>query len=176
MFRAEKASLFLYIYLKKLLKLTLPVLEEDFKLIGIHTNLEAYKLAFMVNKYFSVSFKRSTQDVDKIYNDTFAHFPLFHNYDKNWDCEMYLVANKFTSKVPHLKSSGSLFNNAEVATQTFYLFDQLKHIDYFIKIEDDLNIFDSEHILQTINTIKQIKKAYLIDNHSIKNPEYLIFK
>lgn len=157
-------------------KLKSLVLEDDFKLIGIHTSLEAYKLAYLINKHFSISFKRATYDLDMTYKDSFAHFPLFNYYDQNWDCDMYLIANKFSDDVPNLKSSGSLFDEAQTETQTFYLFSSMKHIDYFIKVEDELDIFDSQHILKTINSIDRIKKAYLINNKSIKNPEYLIFK
>lgn len=159
-----------------MLKLNLPVIEEEYILIGIHTSVEAYKLAYLINKHFNISFKRADFDVDVTYKHSFAHFPLFNYYDQNWDCEIYLIANKFTSELPNLDSSGSLFEASIKATQSFYLFESMKHIDYFIKVEDDLNIFDGQYILNTINNIAQIKKAYRLDQQLIKNPEYLIFK
>ncbi|MGB2088009.1 MAG: IPExxxVDY family protein, partial [Psychroflexus salarius] len=54
-------------------KLKSLVLEDDYKLIGIHTSLEAYKLAYLINKHFSISFERATYDLDMTYKDSFAH-------------------------------------------------------------------------------------------------------
>lgn len=149
-------------------------LQEDYKLIALRTNLEAYQLAYLINKYFEVSFKRADLDLEFSYGeqDT-AHFIFYEYFDSQWDCQMYLVANKCFTETLIAKSENILFDHH--ATQTFYLLNDLKHIDYLIKVEDEMNIFDSGKILNILQEIKGVQSVSQLDLSAIKNPEYLIF-
>lgn len=147
---------------------------EDYKLIALRTNLEAYHLAYLINKYFEVSFKRADQDLEFTYqNQHTANFVFYEYFDFQWDCQMYLVANKCFTETLIAKSENILFDHH--ATQTLYLLKNLKHIDYLIKVEDEMNIFDSGKILKILQDIKGIQSVSQLDLSTIKNPEYLIF-
>lgn len=149
--------------------------QEDFKLISVNTNLEAHQLAFSINKAFNISFKRSDKDLRLTYDDQqIADFIYFDYFDAKWDCQMYLVANKCITKTLISKNQKFLFDHH--STQTFYLLNNLKHIDYLIKIEDEMNIFDGAKILSTLRQINGVQNASEIDKAAIRNPEYLIFK
>ncbi|SDZ80909.1 hypothetical protein SAMN05421540_101383 [Psychroflexus halocasei] len=148
---------------------------EDFKLISIQTSLEAHQVAYLINKYFKVSFKRSDKDLQLKYNEQErASFICFDFYDSHWDCQMFLVSNKCFIETLITKNDDFLFDHH--STQTFYLLKNLKHTDYLIKVEDEMNIFDSAKILKILHQINGIQSASLIDQSLIVNPEYLIFK
>lgn len=149
-------------------------LQEDYKLIALRTNLDAYHLAYLINKYFEVSFRRADQDLEFTYDkqDT-VHFIFYEYFDSQWDCQMYLVANKSYTETLIAKSENLLFDHH--ATQTLYLLNNLKHVDYLIKVEDEMNIFDSDKILKILQDIKGVQSVSQLDLSTIKNPEYLIF-
>lgn len=149
--------------------------QEDYKLISIKTSLDAHHVAYLVNKYFKVSFKRSNKDLQLKYNNQeTASFTYFDFYDSHWDCQMFLVSNKCFTETLITKNDNFLFDHH--STQTFYLLKNLKHTDYLIKVEDEMNIFDSAKILEILHQIRGIQSASLIDQSLIENREYLIFK
>lgn len=149
--------------------------DEDFKLISIKTSLNAHQVAYLINKHFKISFKRSYKDLQLKYNNReTASFAFFDFYDSHWDCQMFLVSNKCYTETLITKNDNFLFDHH--STQTFYLLKNLKHTDYLIKVEDEMNIFDSSKILEILHQIKGIQNASLIDHSLIENPEYLIFK
>ena len=50
----------------------------DYHLIGIHSTLEDYRLAFLLNKHLGVNFKRASYDLDfeNKNNNSFTSFSI----------------------------------------------------------------------------------------------------
>jgi len=151
-------------------------LEESFFLIAIHCSEEAYKMAYLLNKYVSLHFTRETVDLDFTVDGLEASFPLFKFYNDTNDSVYYLVANKFTSVIAHTASSGGLFgDNSQEETTAVYLLPEYKKVDFFLKISSDNPPGKLRTITMAINTIKQVISAYGITSENIKNKNNLIF-
>jgi len=151
-------------------------LEESFFLIAIHCSEEAYKMAYLLNKYVALHLTRETVDVDFTVDGLEANFPLFKFYNSANDSVYYLVANKFTSVIAHTASSGGLFGDAsQEETTAVYLLPEYKKVDFFLKISSDNPPGKLRTITMAINTIKQVISAYGITSENIKNKNNLIF-
>jgi len=144
--------------------------EEKYTLIGIHTTLEDYKLAFLLNSHLKTSFHRATYNLD--FNNTAedVSFSIYDYTNKEYDFEWYLIANSCTQEVK-LNSRG-LLQSTETKT---YLINEKKKVDFFIKIVGEA---DSAYITKTIdriNTINQVVTSYQVDTNTLKSKDFLIF-
>jgi hypothetical protein len=69
-------------------------------------------------------------------------------------------------------SSTNLFSEQY---QTSVLIPEKKQVDYFLKIEADINMPLLETILAKINNIKNIVTSYSINPKTLKSRDFLIF-
>lgn len=151
--------------------------EEEFKLIGIHTNVENYKIAFLLNQHLRTNFKRRRKDLDFSTASLSLNFPIFEFYDATTYYDMYLVANKSHSiEIYSLKLEGLFSESSTVKTNISYLIPEYKTVDYFIKVYTDLGEVPVKDIISAINKIKQIVSAYEVDIDTIKSINNLIFE
>lgn len=150
------------------------IVEECYHLIAVHCSFEAYQVAFVLNKCLHLKLKRQKEDIDYRYKEIVAFYPLFH-YFNQIDCsDYYLVSNKFEGTSDVLQSSPTaLF--PESTSLTTHLIPEYTKADYFLKIEDETEIIDSEKIINDLNKIPQISTAYLVDIANLKSQENLIF-
>ena len=143
--------------------------DHDYKLIGLHTSLEDYRLAFFLNSSLNIQLKRHLDDLD--FDGGHAHFPLY-TYDCNKDFISWsLIANKYNYVSQDLSSS-NLFSEQY---QTSVFIPEKKQVDYFLKIEADINMPRLETILSDINKIKNIVTSYSINPKTLKSRDFLIF-
>lgn len=144
--------------------------DESYHLIGIHSTLEDYRLAYLMNSYLNVDLKRCAKDVDFKHKNFIATYSLYeyenHEKDTNW----FLVTNVFKTKVA--TKSISLF--AENETSVF-LIPEKKKVDYFVKLEGYFSSSQVEEIVDIINKIPQVITSYKIDTNALKSKDYLIF-
>ena len=106
--------------------------EEDYALIAIHSSIEAYKLAYFLNKLADLKLKRTDNDVDFNYPEGVAYFPLFDYFSDELGCCYYLVKNTYT--LDNLTASGN--NNPlfiQQGKRKVHLLQQFKQVDYFLK-------------------------------------------
>lgn len=151
-------------------------IEEDFTLIAIHCSEEPYKMAYMLNKYVSLRLIRKDKDVDFSNKGLDVSFPIFEYEDEHTYFVYDLVANKNKSLTVNVQSSGGLFENlASEKTISTYLLKEFKNVDFFLKIHFDYDNVSTRNIVSTINNIKQVISAYIIDNDKIKSKTHLIF-
>lgn len=144
----------------------------DFKLIGIHSQQEPHKLAYLINSVLGTSFKRMENNLDLTVKGSLVGFPIFDYFNKEWDTKSYLISNK-VSLEKEFEATNNLFNTEDLVTSVCLLKDY-KQVDYLLKIDDELNIFDSKSITKKLIKMHQISMAYPIENSAIKNPENLI--
>ncbi|WP_026302477.1 IPExxxVDY family protein [Psychroflexus tropicus] len=143
----------------------------DFKLIGLHSQQEPHKIAYFINLALETNFKRVNTDLELIINGKTIHFPIFEFFNKDWDTKSYLISNKVN--VEEKVIGNSLFAIEDYLSQEFLLSDH-KRVDYLLKINDDLNIFDPKLIIDRLVKMRQISMAYTIETDAIKHPEHLI--
>lgn len=144
----------------------------DFKLIGIHTQQEPHKLAYLINSVLRTSFKRMKDDLDFTVKGKTISFPIFDYFNKEWDTKSYLICNIVNTEQEFV-AANNLFDTEDLVTSGFLLEDY-KRVDYLLKIDDELDIFNPELIIKKLIKMHQISMAYTIESHAIKHPEHLI--
>lgn len=142
--------------------------DHDYELIGIHTSLEDYRLAFFLNNKLSISLNRYHEDLDFGANNN-AFYSLY-----TFDCESTytnwsLIANKYD----YISADDSLLFSQQ--QQTSILIKEKKQVDYFLKIEGEVNTKKIDHTISTINSIKNIITSYSINPQTLKSKDFLIF-
>jgi hypothetical protein len=158
-------------------KLTDWDVEEDLcTVIGIHSTLEPYRMAYLINKYLKTSFKRRSNDHDVSTNDTTANFPVYEYRDHQENTRLYLVPNIHYGQLKTVASSGGLFDTEINNTVKTTLIKEHKNVDFLLKIEKDPLCYPVKKMLATLIEIPQVISTYQIDNLTIKNTDYLIFE
>ncbi|WP_121667247.1 IPExxxVDY family protein [Mesonia aquimarina] len=147
--------------------------EDDYKLIAIHSSIEAYKLAFFLNKLLDIKLAREECDVDFNHKHGIAYYPLFSYFSKSLGCNYYLVANKYKIKREEIVLHDQLFLEEEKITT--HLLPEYKNVDYLLKVEDSTEMLSVKKLLLDINKIQQVVTAYEVDISTLKSNENLIF-
>ena len=167
----EELLIFLYVMKKR--KFSLSDFEVcDFKLIGIHSPQEPHKLAYLINSVLDTSFKRMESNLELTFNRKLVSFPIFDYFNEEWDTKSYLICNKVNYEQESIVGN-NLFETEDLVTSEFLLKDY-KRVDYLLKIEDELDIFNPQLIIDKLIQTQQISMAYSIESNAIKNPEHLI--
>jgi hypothetical protein len=144
--------------------------EEEYTLIGIHTALEDYKLAYLLNKNLQTRFTKSKEELmfEKEKNE--ASFSLYNYKEAKCEFDWFLISNSF--RIENESQNTTLLLSSEVIT---YLIPEKKKVDFFLKISGDLQY---EFVIKTVEKIKrigQVVTAYTIDKNSLKSKDFLTF-
>lgn len=154
-------------------KLVLDDLMEDlsFSLIGIHCNLEDYKLAYLLNKALDINLKRNENDLTFKNGASYSFFEWENEKElKHWS----FVSNIYKQERVTTGNTGSLFSN-EITTRTLPLIPEYRKVNYFLKICDDTQSLNETRILNTIHKIPQVVTAYMINQEQLTSKGNLIF-
>jgi hypothetical protein len=144
--------------------------EEEYSLIGIHTALEDYKLAYLLNKNLKTQFSKSHKNLEFENDRNKASYAIYNFSSKKYDFDWFLIANSF--KRENQTESNGLLLTTETKT---YLIPEKKKVDFFIKISGEV---DCDFVLRTVNKIKNIEQiitSYSIDKNILKSKDFLIF-
>ena len=151
------------------------VFEQPFKLIAIHSSVEEYKLAFLLNKHLDLRLTRSRRDVDFQLKTTKVLFALYSFEDLHRYCNYFLISNVSKGEFVPTADTGGLFQDEEVIFKKMHLLPEFKQADFFLKIEEESTPLSEQLLLKKIKEIPQISTAYGIQFHQIKSKENLIF-
>lgn len=143
--------------------------EEDYSLIGIHTALEDFKLAYLLNKNLHTKFIKSKEDLH-FEKSKQASFSMFNYSSKKYDSDWFLIAN--SSKRESQTESNELLITSETKS---YLIPEKKKIDFFVKISGEIQYSFLSQTVSKIKEIDQVITSYLIDKNSLKSKDFLIF-
>lgn len=147
----------------------------DYELVAIHSSLEDYRLAYFINQKLGVSFEKSEKDIGIQIPEGKSHFTRFVYDDDENELFWNLIPNK-TKVITKQKKATSLFEETELdITTNIFLLPEMKKVDYFIKIENTDDFFDTNSLLDELLSIKQIATAYKIDQTKLKSKNNLIF-
>ncbi|RCS26025.1 IPExxxVDY family protein [Polaribacter sp. WD7] len=143
--------------------------EEEYSLIGIHSTLEDYKLAYFLNRNLNAKLSKTAKDLEFIRRQKKATFSLY-SYDCNNGYCWSLIANSYR------RENQTVSNELLLTTETkTYLIPEKKKVDFFLKI---CGCLEYEFVLETIQKIKKIDNvitAYSIDKNTLKSKDFLIF-
>ena len=141
----------------------------EYSLVAIHTTLGDYKLAYLLNRQLSCTFKKSNFNLDKKNkNDVKASFSVYEYSNAEYD--FFLINNTFKNK--------STTNGVSLFTESYtvdYLVPEKKKVDYFIKIEGDVNSDYLSNLVVKLKELPQVLTSYEIDIDSLKSKDFLIF-
>tara|TARA_R110002049_G_scaffold114646_1_gene265898 strand:- start:17733 stop:18203 length:471 start_codon:yes stop_codon:yes gene_type:complete len=144
--------------------------EEEYSLIGIHTALEDYRLAYLLNKSLSTHFSKSQKNLEFENDINKASYSIYNFSSKKYDFDWFLIANSF--KRENQTESNELLLTTETRT---YLIPEKKKVDFFIKISGEVGL---EYVADTVSKIKNIEQiitSYSIDKNTLKSKDFLIF-
>lgn len=144
--------------------------EDNYTLIGIHTALEDFKLAYLLNNNLNTNFSRASVSLDFETNQTKASFSIYEYMNEKYDYEWYLIANSY--KEEKVNAADTIALTTETIT---YLIPEKKSVDYFIKVVGEQNNLLIKRTIDKINAINQIVTCYTIDTNTLKSKEFLIF-
>ena len=147
--------------------------EEEFKLIGLVSVLEDYRLAYFLNKNLGWSLVKSKFDLDFRNRAGQGNYPVFEFDQDSIGLEIKLINNKYSGVISKSETEGyGLFDQIE---HTTYLIPEKKNIDYLIKLSGEINDHTLEKIIDTIKNIPQVQTSYNLEVKDIKSKEFLIF-
>ena len=151
------------------------VFEQPYKLIAIHSSVEDYKLAYLLNKHLNLRLARSPKDIDLHMENDHVLFAHFFYEDQQKYCSYHLVSNITRRETMSGSGEDSLLFGEHLAVKKSYLLPEFKQVDFLVKIEDEMDTVSEKLVISRILEIQQVSTAYAIDFDRIKTKENLIF-
>jgi len=139
---------------KKVHKLSIEP-ETDFKIIGISSHENDYRLSWAFNKYLGYKFSKSENLVIQKSKQIIEQSYSVYNYiDEDNSLQFQLIANH---------------------SENGFLIPELKNIDFFLKISGDSNDSTINELVTKLKKIEIINTAFKLDDLSEKNKKVFIF-
>ncbi len=157
-------------------KLLLDEVEEDYLLLAIHSSLEEYKIAYNLNKHLQINFSRARQDLDFNHGAVQALYPLYLFREPAKYRTYFLIKNKYKGPLTKVISSGSLFTEEDLSSQNSYLIPEYRDVDYFLKIDEDMDQDKIQKLINKIAAIPNVQTIYEVDHTQLKSKNNLILE
>jgi len=141
-------------------------LENDYTLIAVHSNAEAYKLAFEINLKLKTNLEKSPFDIT--FGSNNSVFELFKHVSETYNTKLFLISNKSCNET--MVDAPSLFENLSVSQ---HLVPELKKAEYLVKIEG--GGFKIGNLIKKLNEIDLIVSCYSTKINNNKSKYNLIF-
>ena len=148
-------------------KLNSAELENDYTLIAIHSNAEAYKLAFEINLKLKTKLEKPIYDITFEGNNSV--FELYKHVSETYNTKLYLISNKCSNE-----TKGRAFSLFESLSVSKYLIPEIKKAEFLIKIEG--GGFKIENLIKKLNEIDSIISCYSTKINNNKSKYNLIFE
>lgn len=129
--------------------------EFNFKLIGITSTAEDYKISWILSKILKTDFIKlpDIQIIDDKFSE-YQYFSVFESRDADEEISFKIISNK-----------------ANVG----YLAEDLHQIDYFLIVYKNIEYSDLEKIKKEIKQNDAITSVFIFDINDIKSKEKFIF-
>jgi hypothetical protein len=147
--------------------------DHDYTLFGIHTPLEDFRLAFLLNDKLDLKLRKYKEDLDLFLKNEKSSFSIYIFDDENKMTTWSLIANKNSQTETHLTQSGNLFDDQPIQS---YLIPEKKRVDFFLKMDSQLTYEETKELITKIKNINQIVTLYAIDPNDLKSRDNLIFE
>ena len=149
--------------------------EIDYNLIAIHTSIEAYRLAYLINQKLALNLVLIDKEIEINSKEGKINFSSFFYDDQDNNINWLLFQNKYEVIKYQEITPENLFSNMMDFTTRNFLIPELKKVDCFLKIESDHASFKIAQTMQLLNTIHNVTTAYTVDTRKIKSKNNLIF-
>ena len=149
--------------------------EQDYQIIAVHTVLQDYKLAYLLNNHLGYKFKRVVPDLDYVIEGKKAFFSSFEYEDSKNLINWYLIKNKYKVKSVEKQSLGLFQTEVGFTSSYVYLQPEVKEADFILKVQGDFLESKLKSMLQQINKIEGVVTVYTVDTVKLNHKEYLIF-
>ena len=134
------------------------VYEINYDLFGIVSNIKEYKLAWILNKIFSIDLIKVDDLIITKHNQKI--FQISNYFYKTDEFITRLLKNRLINK-------GS-YNNEK------FLINKLSNFDYFLQVYNHSNEFNKKEIINKLNTESSIQFANFVDINLIKEKDLLL--
>ena len=150
--------------------------EIEFQLLAIHCPIEGYRLAFFINKFLKTNLKISNNKLHVLHKKGSSNFERFNFEDTTKDIRWDLVQNK--NNISGYESP--ILNDLFFETTTnfslpVYLIPEFKKVDFFLRIECESGMINTDDIVAEIKKIQWITTVYEVNRNKIKSKNNLIF-
>ena len=135
--------------------------EDDFSLIAVHSSCEAYRLAFLLNSKCQCRFTQTKKKKEGLLAD--YYFESYEWINPIKGIEIRLFSNRYLKFRDKLQKGSGLFDIPE--TKELYLVQDLKDVDYIIKIDSGI---EDQVMIERMESIDQVSYRYLIDQSQLK--------
>jgi hypothetical protein len=139
---------------------------EEFALVGIHTGLEDYALAYALNENLKLRLRRVNTD---LCFTSSVSYPFFEWKDELYDQTWSLLTN--TCITEQKSFTGDLFPE-EPSFSNHHLVPEHKGVNFLLKADED--VLNNE-TLRKIKAIPGVLTAYVIETANLKSKPNLIF-
>lgn len=147
-------------------KISSELYDVSFGLIALHSSMPAYKVAYYLNTSLGLNLSRTMDDFPL----GSGIFPVYEWYNEKNDSTFFLYGNK-SKQEESLAPTG--FFSQEAIIRTYYLLEEKKESDYFLRIDTDSSKLQKETLTQ-IKDIDSITLSYSIDVDTLKSKHNLI--
>lgn len=129
--------------------------EPDFLLIGISSHAKSYRLCWSLNQVMDLHLTKADFNIEitNTRKKTQSVFEVYDFEDENLRIHYFLISNK---------------------NRDGYLLPELKHVDYFMMLKENLNI-DLNSVIEQVKKSDQVLTAFTIAHDDIKSKENLLF-
>jgi hypothetical protein len=146
---------------------------ESFNLYAIHCNIEDFRLAYSLNKYLGLKFKRCSKDIT--FDSSESSYSVFEYEDKKSHVLWSLISNTSRVEIADSIDSNSEFLFDSLSVNFSYLLKELPQVNFFLKITLDEGLTTEKSILNKIQAIPQIVVTYPVDINKVKKINNLIY-
>ena len=147
--------------------------DHDYTLLGIHTPLEDFRLAFLLNDKLALKLRKYKEDLDLYLKNEKSSFSIYIFDDANKMMTWSLITNKNIKIETLVSHSGNLFDDPPIQS---YLIPEKKQVDFFLKMDSQLAYEETKELINKIKSINQIVTLYTIDPNDLKSRDNLIFE
>jgi hypothetical protein len=118
--------------------------ENDFKLVGIASHENDYRLSWAINKALGLELvKIDDLEIDHPKHKINITFSRYHYFDENGEMDYNLISNK---------------------SENGFLIPKIKNIDFIMKISGDPDDSNIQKVMTVLKKIDIIITAFLIDD------------
>ena len=148
----------------------------DYQLIAIHTTLEDYRLAYQINKCLPILLSKSHCDISISHKNIEIQFARFVFEDETGLFHWNLIKNKNEFSSENITINTGLFanNKSQISIKTYFI-PELKKVDYFLRVGNNVTPLEIENTLLHLKKIDKISTVYTIASENIKSKNNLIF-
>ena len=148
-------------------KLALDEAETDYRVIAIHSTIEAYDLAFKLNKTLGLNFCRHDDDI--LFSKSNECYMVYKNTEKKNSSLIYLYSNSFT-EFRNDSESEELFNSSSYKNN---LVPELNKADYVVRhFGDNKEIGD---FIKSVSLLDDVNSCYDFNFLKLKSKQNLMF-